>query len=153
DVVHDLTLLKAALLYADTVKLCSPTTAMLFLTAPLTTLPEDQWLELVRTFAVIHGQGAQADHNLAMYKQLRRKRRRTTHELVTYHTLKTIFDRTWQEADVVIEKMATEAGARGIHAALNAHLVEVSPFADTSSAGMVQEFFSVVSDAVVSGDT
>src|ERR1051325_7815774 len=83
DLSHDLALLKAALLYAYKVKLCTPTTMMLFITTQLTTLNEDQRLELVRMVAEMQGQIDQFDHNVAMYKQLRSKRRRTRQELIT----------------------------------------------------------------------
>jgi hypothetical protein len=153
NLAHDLALLKAALLYADKVKLCSATATLLILAAQIPTLNDDQLLEMVREVAKIQGTVEQFDGNLTIYKRLRSKKHRTRQELILYHTQKSHFDRTRKELSGTIEKMAQAAGADGLVTALQSNLVELQPFSDTKTDVMVHEFVAAIGAAILSGES
>jgi hypothetical protein len=150
---NDLTMLKAALLYADKITLCSMTATMTILAAQLITLNEDQRIEIVRELAKVRGEVEVFDARMKVYKDLRKKRQRTRQELVLYHTLKSSMDKSWKEANQAIEKMAIEAGVEGLAEAIQTGIVELYPFSTTKTGDMVQEYFEYLKDALLSGST
>lgn len=153
DLTHELRLLKAALLYADKVKLCSISSTMLLLVAGLGQLDEDGTLELIKQVAESLGKDPAAiSASIEAYKALRKKRRRNRQELIALNLQKHNLDRTRSELKQVAENIFTEAKGKGLISALQSEAVEVQWF-DITKKDVVRDYFDVIAESIVSDET
>ena len=110
NLTQELGLLKAALLYADKVKLCSLTSSVLVTLLPLGYLNEDDQLELLSHIAPSLGNNnSTTEAGLELYKSLRHKRRRSKQELLYYLKMKSSIEKSFEEVRTNIEDIATAA--------------------------------------------
>lgn len=150
---QELGLLKAALLYADKVKLCSLTSSMLVTMLPLGYLNEDEQLELIAHMAPSLGESsAPIEAGLELYKSLKRKKRRSKQELLLYLNMENSIKKGFEELRTRIEGIANSAGAEGLLQALDTGLVDFE-LLDVNSDDLVQDFFDSIEQALLSGKT
>lgn len=158
---HDLRMVKAALLYGDAAKLCSPTSSIMLQVLVLGELKTKQQLEFLESIAPQLTkdveQVTRVQQAINVYRQLNRKsgtgKRLNQAELKLQMMLKQGFTEQWVGVKEIVNKMAEEAGAAGLIRALQSGLLELHPFNDWEGDGVVKEFWSVVSGAVLDGTT
>lgn len=154
----DLQMLKVALLYADSVKLCSVTTSIILQVAAIGELTDKQRVDfLEQLLPVIAGDGNAIEVQGAIqeYKRIQHKKYRNTQEIMYQRRLAKIISQTWDGSGGMREtayKIAHEAGAEGIVQAFELGLLDIHIF-DTSRATVVEDFFDVVSAAVAEKTT
>jgi hypothetical protein len=153
NLAHELRLLKAGLLYADKVKLCSLSSAMAVTLPYLSILPDKEILELTRHAAKALNQSPETIETfIEKYQQLQKKKYRTRQELILLQNLKRQFDKTRQEFGKVVEKLLKDANAEGLFSAIQSGLVEIQSF-DFQKNNAVEQYISAISDTVLSGET
>lgn len=151
DLTPDLNLLKAALLYADEVKLCSLSTSAL------------QWMQYLDQPNIIKT----ADKIVKFYNGEPSSERQAVQKFIdTYRSIRSrlinvqkrrnkefrqIAENMRKEIREVIKELAGEA-AIGINTALSSGIVKLE-FFDIKRKSVIEDYFSVVSDAVMSGKT
>ena len=153
DLTHELRLLKAAMLYADKVKLCSLSSSALMLLLSVKNLNDDDLLGLIKQTAQLTGQNT---HDVAafveQYRSLLRKSRRTSEELITLQRMKKMVEKQGRDLRDVAMQTVRKAHGEGIIDALNTGLVELQ-FFDISHEGVVEQYFAAIADSVRSGET
>ncbi len=153
DLTNELNLLKAALLYADKVSLCSLASSLIVSLLPLGYLDEDTELELAIETIKARGEDiTEFVGAVELYKSLRSKKRRTKDELLVVLQIKKALEQCQQELKSKTEEIAQKAGADGLLTALNTDLVELQLF-DVNDDNLVYNFFDSISDALLSGET
>lgn len=153
DLTYELTLLKAALLYADRVKLCSISSSTLVLLSFVETLDDDSILELIaQTAGSLTNNPEDIATAIKIYKFLRQKKRRNKNELINFRKLKSQLDKAKKDLRRAAEKIMTDAHADGLASALNSGIVELKWF-DLSSKTVIEDFLSTISEAILSGKT
>jgi hypothetical protein len=154
DLDSDLNLLKAALLYADEVKLCS------FSTSALVWMQNLQKADIigamdsfVRFYQSLNNQALRAKVAPLMrqYKSIRPRLRHTLRQMGSSREVRTIHESLRVELEGVIEDLLGES-AKGLNSALDSGVVELQ-FFDVKSKKVAEEYLGVVADAVVSGAT
>ena len=157
-IAHEVRLLKAALLYADRVTLCS-TRSSLYMQAGLRLrgLTFDQQLrafdELIETVGTPE-QAAQIRAVIAEYNRLSQSRQPTTEELLRCRRFREGLTAEFSKLVARVTALATEAGAAGLLDALHSGLVELHSLnvAEPTPA-VIDEFIAVVGGAVASGSS
>lgn len=135
---EDIRLVKPALLYADVVKLYSPSALMLLSSASLAQLTARERMQFLTQIYPLFDphQAPLLFEMLETDKQLeKRKKTRSREELLTYHRLrpkleklKTEIDRIWTDELVPqIEQQLEATGANQLTSAISAGLLEVDP--------------------------
>lgn len=153
NLTHELRLLKAGLLYADKVKLCSLSSAVAVTLPYLSVLPDREILELTLHAAKALNQSPEnIETFIGIYRQLQKKKFRTRQELILLQNLKNQFDKTRQEFGVVVEKLLKDANAEGLFSAIQSGLVEIQSF-DFQKDNAAEQYISAISNAVLSGKT
>jgi hypothetical protein len=153
NLAHELRLLKAGLLYADKVKLCSLSSAVAVALPYLSILPDKEILELTRhTARALNQSPENVEAIISKYQQLQKKKFRTPQELILLKNLKKKFDKNRQEFGVVVEKLLKDANAEGLFSAIQSGLVEIQSF-DFQKDNAVEQYISAISDTVLSGET
>lgn len=159
NLTHELRLLKAGLLYADKVKLCSLSSAMVVTLPYLSTLPDKEILEFARIAAkskLLNQNPETVEAYIEKYQQLQRKKYRTSQELIWLQKGKKQFDKTRQELGKVVEQLLEQllkdANAEGLFSAIQSGLVEIQSF-DFEQDNEVEQYISAISDTVLSGET
>jgi len=153
NLTHELRLLKAGLLYADKVKLCSLSSAMAVTLPYLSILPDKEILELTQHAAKALNQNPETvEAFIQKYQQLQKKKHRTPQELILLQNIKKQFDKTRQEFGRVAENLIKEANAEGLFSAIQSGLVEIQSF-DFQKDNAVEQYISMINDAVLSGET
>jgi hypothetical protein len=159
---HDLRLVKAALLYADGVKLCSPASSLVLSVLAIGELTPKQQLDFLETVAPLLVRKKQDADNLlaglSRYRSLGQKKRLNRHELVFRLGFEAHLKRQWVEIREIAYKTAEDAGAEGIIRALASGVLELHTFstpthAEDMSDRMVSEFVEVVTKAMSDGTT
>jgi hypothetical protein len=151
-------LLKAALLYADRVKLCSPASYLLLALTPTGNLSEDEQLDLAISLMESSGeQGAKTAANmtriLEQYRALGRKKIRSRQEIIMYKKLERAIERDIKPSlRTRVEQLLEEAQGSGLVSALNAGIVELHPF-DVIQDRVVEEFLDSITAALSEGKT
>ncbi|MDP9358744.1 MAG: hypothetical protein M3R02_26390 [Chloroflexota bacterium] len=148
---EEIRLVKPALLYADTVSLCSPAVSMLSMVAGIAGLSEADRLTLVESFAAAVG-SQKAPGTLVgaeLYRQIKAKRRgRSRQELTLMLKFELALERIWSQHLVPdVERLLASSGADQLVQALEAGLLQIDPLitdeaADTNT--MVELFVSKV---------
>jgi hypothetical protein len=147
DISRELGLLKAALLYADQVKFCSiAPTALVHLLEQPSNLSEDAKLDWFLGFYQRLGHDPNTQKVAKFIEEYREGRRRKKKDFHNYLRYQEAFNKSLRD----MRKMAKDAGADQLDAALNSGLVEFKPFA---TGGNAAAFLDEIFDAVVSGNT
>jgi hypothetical protein len=146
---HDLNMLKAAMLYADRVKLCSVTSSLFAMIYQMANLEEENQIELLIQVSEVLGKDTT---QLMAYKQLRDKRERTEFEQVLFAIMQERFSHGWSIAKSGFEDVLKDAGFTGLISALNSGQVELQMF-DTTHGKTAYEYLGSISEAVLSGTT
>jgi hypothetical protein len=178
--MNDLRLLKAALLYADRVRLCSigsSLTLQMLALGEAETEQKLEWLELF--FADLSRadteRAATVLQLIRTYRELRQRRnlrRLSKPELGTMFQIQAALARMWDEYAESIWEFARKAGADGIIDALESGLVDIHQFAaggpehmgglhpgeshrrsEDLFEALTFEFFELVAEAVAGGST
>lgn len=151
DVTHDLRLIKAAMLYADKIKLVSLTSSMLVSILPMISLTEDQTIDfLAQTLPSLKPEQSQELLlNFEKYRQLRRKKIRTSKELVFINNFGGVINNTRRNLQAVVEKQAKEAGIEGLLEAINTGLVEFE-LLDVSGTKAADKYFENIMSMLLS---
>ncbi|MEW6404167.1 MAG: hypothetical protein AB1649_20415, partial [Chloroflexota bacterium] len=154
EITHELRMLKAALLYADRVKVCSLTSSMLVTILPLLNLSEDQALEAIEQWLPLLGK-IEIDQITALiqqYKNLKRKKIRTKHELILLGNLKKVLSKFREDIGKVSENLLITAGVEGLLVALQSGLVEFD-LLNVNSPDLINDFFEKIKASMLSGTT
>jgi hypothetical protein len=153
NLAHEIRLLKAGLLYADKVKLCSLSSAMAVALPSLCILPDNEILELTLHAAkALNQQPETVEVIIEKFQQVQKKKYHTRQELIFLQNLEKQFDKTRQEFGKVVEKLLKDANAEGLFSAIQSGLVEIQSF-DFEKDTAVEQYISAISDAVLSGET
>ncbi len=145
-------LLKAALLYADKVKFCSPSSSMLNTLMSLGTLKSEEFLQ----FYAIQTGKPEIVEAIQAYKILRKKRKSNLYRqhLGAYTQLEKVLRQYEVDSRRFFEGLADKAGIDELTLAVESQLVELHPFSFTNDDDLfVKEYFDVIKDAVTSGQT
>jgi hypothetical protein len=157
---NDLQVLKAALLYADKVKLCSLTTSMLLSMLAIRDLKPVQQIALLESLVpIIVPDPVEASDQLASLQTLRQlctKRNLNKQELLQRAQAMPRLARHWNEIRVIINDMLVKAGMGSLldiaqTGALEVHFFGTSGKSDNGS--MVQEYLEVLTSAISDGST
>jgi hypothetical protein len=125
---EDIRLLKPALLYGDRVTLYSPMATMLAMTAGLGELSERDRISFLRqVIPIVAAEDSDSLDGLDLYEQLRRRRNRTTQEIMAAERFRRELERHWDELRSVIERTLEQAGADQLVAAVDAGLLTIDP--------------------------
>jgi hypothetical protein len=140
DLSHEVSLIKASLLYADRITLASP--KVMLLAGSAAVFSEDN---AQRTRAVVEAISAfdEASEFPAVYEELKRKPRLSPQESLLKAKLEAKLRRTGEELSRVLEQTLDEAGAYELVPALEAGLVDLDPLG-ASAAGDHDALFDVV---------
>ncbi len=140
---HELGLLKAALLYADRVKLCSVGASFMASLNDLGNAPFKDKLTMVREFLPMTNPDASPEELEKAYRLIdalggNRAQRRALNERVRKEGRKVLNEGWTGLGNVVEEQFRTVRGAEGFRAALRSGLVELHPFRRISAVGLIQ---------------
>jgi hypothetical protein len=152
---RDIQLLKAALLYADSVTLCSPTTSWYLSRLRFTKLTDEkQRLEFALQRSDLTAQERKlALHLFEWYSQLRIKPDRTPAETAQMHEMLREYSTVWQLIQDDVTSDAHEAGVDELQPALDSGFVTVHPLNMDGVGEFADEFLRVIGNAVLSGET
>jgi len=162
-VQNDLQLIKAALLYADKVKLCSLATSLVLITNSLeefSTAKRIEFIEFVQACAPEAEGIDEITKFTQSYREARRKRYSKKGQ-ATLHQLETFLDKFWPKAREVGDNLFREVGGNEVANAINSGLLEVhsfngplaQAFQDPKQGGWVVEFVNEVGSAVSDAST
>jgi hypothetical protein len=152
----DMAMVKAALLYGDQVKLCSPTSSMMLMLAACQNLKPDQVLEILEPVVPVLVQDpGQASNLIAFFHQYKRfgkqKRHLSKQELLLRVQLQSQLAKTAKELQATIERMLIAAGFESLIEAIQTGMLELHVFGadgNTDTQKMVTEFVEILSQAV-----
>jgi hypothetical protein len=154
---HDLRLVKAALLYADSAKLCSYTSSLLLYMLQMAEFDTDQRLELLESvIPYLFADEEEAKRVLErfrIYKLLVTPKNPVGLSLYKQFQLWSHIEKTWEDLREIIHAMAAKAGMDGLLDALRSGLIELHTFQTSRSHDVTHEFFGVIKDAVSDGST
>lgn len=127
---HDIRLVKAAVLYADRVTLCSPTSSMLLAALSIGHLADEDRLRFVASLAPLLAPDRAASFIAVAetFSRLNRARRRTSQELIALAKIKRGLKDTWDALRPSLQSIAEKAGADELVRAVEAGLVELHAF-------------------------
>lgn len=154
-IAHDVRLVKAALLYADHVTLCSTSTSVFMLGLQFRDVPFDEQLRALERVMETRA----APEELALfraavvdYRRLTTSKRRTREELLRCQQFRKGLSGEFAHLVTRTTDLASQAGTLGLMQALKSGLVHLHPLnADVSVEAMVDEYIGVVSRAVSTG--
>jgi hypothetical protein len=147
-------MLKAALLYADEVRLCSLSSSMLVWMRRLENANIVRVFDsFVQFYYSLNNQGLRAKVAplIRDYKSIRSRLRYALRQMGNSGEVRTITESLREKLREVVEELAGEA-AKGLTSALASGIVELQ-FFDIKSRRVAEEYFGAVADAVVSGTT
>jgi len=157
---NDLQVLKAALLYADKVKLCSLTTSMLLSMLALRDLTPNQQIEFMESLVPVLVPDPQKASDtltfLQMFRHISTKKRPNKQELLLRAKFRPTFVKCWSELRETINDMLLKAGMGTLidiaqSGALELHFFGLS--GQTDNKAMIQEYFEVLTKAISDGST
>jgi hypothetical protein len=140
---HELELLKAALLYADRVKLCSVGASFMSSLNDLDNAPFKDKLTMMREFLPMTNPGATPEELEKGYRLIdalggSRTQRRALNQRVKREGRKVV-DEGWKGLEnIVQEQFRTVRGAEEFRGALRSGLVELHPFRRISAVGIIR---------------
>ena len=156
---HDLRLLKAALLYADRIRLCSFTSAAFHSLDNLPSVSIEERVRIVLPF--VKAAGMSPEHVEVMQKipeimaiprrRLRQMPKKLQDEL---KQIRTALAKMWPEIRSKLEVLAEEGQLQELETAVESGMVELYQFKHFGvDDALVLEYFETVADAVSSGET
>lgn len=146
---RDLNLLKVGLLYGDRIKLCSLAGSMIAVISQVVLLNEAQRLDAMKSWVVLAAGDPSAARAFEVLDELKHRRHRSTSELLLLRKLQEQINRSWDEIQATIYRIAQQAGLDGVMDALKTGLVELDIYpSETDEA--VKCFYESVSGAVIS---
>lgn len=150
---HELRLLKAGLLYADKVTLCSLSSA-LAVTLPYYSKWQDKdLLEFTyRTAKALNQKPELVRAFIDEYQKLQKKKFRTQKELILLQDIKRDFELIRLEFHEEIKNLLSKANADGLFSAIQSGLVEIQSF-DLGKENVVAQYISAITDTILSGKT
>ncbi len=153
DLRHELRLVKAAMLYADKVKLCSVSSSAVIALGCLADIEQDDLYELVLQVSdTIGSDKAEIMAAMTLHKTLKRKKRRTKDELIIFHKLESGLRTAQDRLKVASEDLILKADGAGLATALDSGVVELQWF-DFSSDTVIEDYLDAIAGAVLSDET
>ena len=159
---NELTLIKVSLLYADKVRLCNLAFSFIVSLLGLTSLNEDQKINLMeKLIPELHF----SQKDLLMlkigferYRELRRKKIRNKEELLFFIQIKNVLIEAWEKFKDEIEKIAKDSGVNKLISALESGLLEIKIYGkgqemDFNINDFINEFISSLGEALISKKT
>src|SRR6266850_7769488 len=131
DLKNDVEMVTAALLYADSAKLCSPTSSALLDVLDLTDPPEEERLELLRKFRSWGFLDQDTEKKLEVIFEFYERARRRRHSRKGQTLLREFnnaLDEVWHELILETSKIMSEIGVDGIAQARESGLLEIYTF-------------------------
>lgn len=157
---NDMRLVKAALLYADKVKLCSFTSSMMLMMMAFKELNPKQQLEFLESvIPVLIKDQSEADNllnALRVYKQFGKRKHPTKQELLLRARLQPKIKQMWIDVSATITRMLENAGADSLACAIQSNLLELHVLGASGNAETettVKEFVEVLSQTISDGTT
>jgi hypothetical protein len=148
----DLSLVKAALLYADKAKLCSVASFTMLAAVSVTELKPKERLKLVEELAPVIIRDEQQVESLLsglkIYKQIVAKKHLNRKELYVRMQLEKIIAETWKSLREQYQSMAESSGFHDIARAVESGLLELHTFNSQDGDELVIEFFNVLAEAI-----
>lgn len=142
-------MLKAALLYADKVKLCSPAVNIVAGVMQATVLPTD---ELLLIYSNATGD-SRINNFLETKRSLLKKKHRTRQEILAVKQIEHLYNQMAETSRGYFEKLADDTKIEQIVKLVELGLVEVEPIEWVGNEEAVQQYFNAVAGAVLSGKT
>lgn len=146
---QELRLLKAALLYADRVKLYSLQASMVSMASEVGYIsPKHQLrlIEMVAPYLTPHEQFNELSKGLQVYRKIIRRKHPGRQELILRNRFERLLKEQWENVREVGQRLAREAGAASIARAVELGLLELHTFKGTDSEEEVANF---IADCVV----
>jgi hypothetical protein len=155
DLTHELRLLKAGLLYADKVTLCSLSSALMAVLPYFTTWQDKDMLEFTyRTAKALNQNPESVRIFIEQYQHLQKKKFRTRQELIALQEIKRDFELLRLEFSEQIKQLLIDANAEGLFSAIQSGLVEIQSFDfGKNRRNEVEQYISAITKTVLSGDT
>ena len=154
DLNSDLNMLKAALLYADEVKLCSFSSSALVWMQNLQNADIVGVMDsVVRFYYSVNNRATRAKVAplIRDYKSIRSRLLHARRQMGGSRGIRAVQESLRAEVESVVEELIGES-AKGLNSALDSGIVELH-FFNVKSRKVAEEYFSTVADAVVSGAT
>ncbi|MEM9808960.1 MAG: hypothetical protein AAF959_27210 [Cyanobacteria bacterium P01_D01_bin.56] len=151
DFTKELQLVKAAMLYADHVTLCSLGSSTMFSLSKLGDLTDDQTLDLLVQASKRNEEESKQIEELARaYKVIKSKKKgkRSRQELILERQVKSLLKK--HSLDDIAQKIINDAGAQGIFTAIDSGLVELK-YLDISSKSATTDYFELITEILVEG--
>jgi hypothetical protein len=157
---NDMRMVKAALLYADKVKLCSFMSSMMLLMMAFKELKPKQQIEFLESVVpMLVSDKSEVDNlltGLRTYKQFGRSKNLTKQELLLRAKLQPKIRQMWTDLGNVVTQMLEKAGADSLVYAIRSNLLELHVLGasgKTESDAMVKEFVEVLSQTISNSTT
>jgi hypothetical protein len=144
---RELQLLKTALLYGDKVKLCSLSSSFLITLIHFDKVSDE---ELMRMGMVIN---PQFEQTVQIYENLKRKKNRSKQELLAVLKGQKVLKAAKENGQRIFEAQAKQAGLQHLAKVFDAGLIEIQMFDGHDTEALAKQYFEVVSQAVLSGNT
>jgi hypothetical protein len=149
DLSHELQLLKAAMLYADRVKFCSPASSMLITVLQLGHLSTE---ELVNLFAAATNND-ELKKSMEVYRGIKNKKHRNSNEIIAVKKLEAGFKEAKKTADQYFERLIDQSGMDKLIRAVQSQIVELELLNGVNSQDMVKQYVQIIGDALRSEKT
>jgi hypothetical protein len=138
---QDLRLVKAAILYADRVKLYSPTYSMLCMVAKLENIPPDQHIQLIQMVMPYIASPSDAERTsafLKVYKEKFQNNRLTEVDVAVQKML----EKSWVVVKETAHKIVDGTGFNELNQLTQSGLLEIHPFKQSTNDNSVLQFLT-----------
>ena len=144
----DLRMVKAAMLYADRVTLCSPATSMILSTLALGSFSNKQQIDYLESvMPLLISDEAELRQLLAgieAYKGMVNRKRKTREELIFQRKFEAAMSGQWRKVKDTVEGLASAAGADGIVDAVESGILQLHIFEESENTDeMVDEYLEI----------
>lgn len=154
---NDLRLVKAALLYADRVTLCSLQSSMILTIQSVGNLSKDQQMDLfeslVSSMVSDAVKVAAILKLLQVYRQVSRKKYRTRNDILLQRQVGVAIESGWADLKRTIDQITEQSGINGIVQSVEAGLLDLHIFQSTDTESQVAEFLEEVTRTVSDAST
>jgi hypothetical protein len=144
----DLLMVKAGLLYADRVRLCSVSATLVIALVALTDLTFEQQLETLKQWSSVLDLGPALLEHIHRYEFQSANPNRPIAETMWCLTFKDGVLKMWPPVAEKIAEQALKAGAQGLAEAHNTGLLELQPLKSERSPDQIREYFDVMAAAL-----
>jgi hypothetical protein len=157
---NEFQVLKAALLYADKVKLCSLTTSMMLMIMAIGNLSQKQQIDFLVSLAPLLSKTPEETSErlraLLTLKHITEKKRPNKQELLLRAKFQPVLARSWNEVRDKIHEMLLTAGMDRLIAVIQSGLLEVHAFGSSGewdNDKIIKEFVGVLQQTISDGST